>query len=465
MSKKYQQFMKELEYKKVAIIGAGVSNQPLIPILKKNHCDITLFDQKTLEEVNNNVKKIILDNQIKTSLGEDYLENLIDFDYIFRSPSILPTNPYLKKAEENGTIITTEVEEVIKLTDAKVIAVTGSKGKTTTTTIIASILSSLGYNVFLGGNIGTPLFSEINNIKEDDIVVLELSSFQLMNMKTSPNIAAVTNISPDHLDIHKSYQEYIDAKKNIYKNQNTCDTLVLNEDDEIVSSFSNDANSNIIYFGHNNHNNNYYLKKDGIYLNEELIIPTKNLTLKGEHNYLNICAGLNAIKDYINVDNNKLLEIIKNIKGVQHRLEYVRTINGVDWYNDSASTTPDKSLAGLNAFSEKIVLIAGGYDKNISYEEMALPIIEHVSKLILFGNTKNKIYDAVMNYKKANGGDIQIYLMDTLEEVVNVAYKVSTPGEVVLFSPASASFDMFKNAYERGDLFKKLTNSLDDVKQ
>lgn len=462
MNKAYQEFINEIKEKKIAIIGAGVSNLPLITILKPLNCDITLFDKRELNQMGEEAQKIITNNQIKISLGEQYLEQLTGFDIIFRSPSFLPNNPYLIKEQERGAIITTEVEQVIKLAPCKVIGITGSKGKTTTTTILSTILKELGYSVFLGGNIGTPLFKELNNMTEKDIVVLELSSFQLMNMKVSPDISIVTNISPDHLDIHGSYEEYINAKKYIFTNQNDQGIVILNQEDEIVSQFANDIKGEVRYFGTHNQDNNYYLKDNFIYYQNEKVIDTKKLKLKGKHNYLNICAALNAIKDYIKVSNQELENIIKEIKSVHHRLEYVRTINGVEWYNDSASTTPDKSLAGLYAFDEKIVLIAGGYDKNISYEPMAKPILEKVSKLILFGNTKNKIYDAVMDLKKKTEKDIQIYVMDTLEEVVGVAYEVSTKGEVVLFSPASASFDMFKNAYERGDLFKKMVEELEE---
>ena len=460
MNQAYQKFLNSLKNKKIAIVGIGVSNLPLIQILKELNCDITLFDSKELNTMKEEIQELIKNSKIKTSFGEHYLEKLTGFDIIFRSPSFLPTNPYLVKEKIRGAYITTEVEQVIKLAPCQIIGITGSKGKTTTTTILANILEKLGYRVHLGGNIGTPLFKELDKMKETDIVVLELSSFQLMNMEVSPNIAIITNISPDHLDIHGSYEEYIDAKKYIFKNQTKDGILVLNADDEIVSTFEKDANGKVRYFGSKEQKDTYYLKEDFICYQDEKIIDTKILRLKGRHNYLNICAALNAIKDKITVSNQELESIIKEIKSVHHRLEFVREINGVEWYNDSASTTPDKSLAGIYAFDKKIVLIAGGYDKNISYEPMAKPILERVSKLILFGNTKNKIYDAVMNLKKKSGGDIQIYVMDTLEEVVSVAYEVSTKEEVVLFSPASASFDMFQNAYQRGDLFKEKVNHL-----
>ena len=465
MNKKYQNFINELKNKKIAIIGAGVSNLPLIKILNENNCNITIFDKKELTEMEEYTSKYLTDNKINTSLGNDYLTNLVGFDVIFRSPSFLPTNPYLVAEAKKGALITTEIEQVIKLSPCPIIGVTGSKGKTTTTTILYNILIGMGYSTYLGGNIGTPLFSKLNEMKETDLVVLELSSFQLMNMTVSPNISVITNISPDHLDVHGSYEEYIDAKKYIFKNQDDKGILVLNLDDNIVSTFNEEAKGEVRYFKNKTKDksilrDSYVLDNGYITYNDEHVIDTSKLLLRGNHNYLNICAALNAIKDYINVSNDELENIVMNIKGVHHRLEFVRDINGVKWYNDSASTTPDKSLAGIYAFEEPIILIAGGYDKNISYESMAKPILEKVSKLILFGATRDKIYDAVMKESRKTGKSIPIYLLDSLEEVISVANEISIPGEVVLFSPASASFDMFKNAYQRGDLFKSFVEKL-----
>lgn len=461
MKENYESFKKELKTKKIAVLGAGVSNIPLLKQLACENCDITLFDQKEKENINEDIQKLINEKKLKCFLGQNYLEGLKSFDIIFRSPSLLPSNPYLKEEESRGCYITTEVEEVIKYAPCKVIGITGSKGKTTTTTIVSKILENLGYNVYVGGNIGTPLFTKIEQLKETDIVVLELSSFQLMGMRTSPDIAVITNISPDHLDIHGSYEEYINAKKYIFKNAKKNSILVLNSEDEIVKNFAHEFEGEVRYFGTNSNLDTYYLKENKIWNKEKEIIDTTKLILKGEHNYINICAALSAIKDFIK-DTSNLEAILKNIPSVPHRLEFVREIDGVKWYNDSASTTPDKCLGGLSAFSEKIVLIAGGSDKNIPYTPLAKPVTEKVSKLILFGQTKNKIYDAVMEeVKRTNNRSLKIYVLDDLESAISVAKKVAVSGEVVLFSPASASFDMFKNAYQRGDIFKKLVNDIE----
>ena len=457
MNKKVFEFNDKLRDKKIAIIGAGVSNLPLIEYMAKLSDNVVLFDMKELsEDANDLVKKY----NINTSLGDNYLEKLVGFDYIFRSPSCLPTNSYIEKEVDRGAIVTTEVEEVIKLSPCKVIGITGSDGKTTTTTIISEVLKSLGYTVHTGGNIGTPIFTNMDKVKEEDIIVLELSSFQLMGMRVSPNISVITNISKNHLDIHKDYQEYIDAKKNIFLHQNEEDIVVLNYDDELVKSFDKEAKGEVRYFSSKDKlNDNYYLDGEYIKYNDKVIINTKDLTIRGVHNYINICTVLNAIKDYI-TDMDKVLDIIKKFPGVHHRIEFIREIDGVKWYNDSASSTPSRTIAGINAFDEKIILLAGGYDKNIPYDSLAKPILDKVRVLILFGNTKDKIYDAVMKESKIENKEVEIYIERTLEEVISRAKEVANEGEVVLFSPASASFDMFKNAYQRGDIFRELVNKL-----
>ena len=460
MNNKLEEFNNKLKKSKIAIIGAGVSNIPLFSYLSDMNCDVSLFDRNNYDKLSDEVKELVKKYNITTYLGNDYLDSLVGFDIIFRSPSMLPTNSYLQAEIDRGAMVTTEVEQVLSLAPCKSIGVTGSKGKTTTTTIINNILTNLGYHTYLGGNIGIPLFTKIKDMNKDDIIVLELSSFQLMNMKVSPNVAVVTNISPDHLDIHSSYQEYIDAKKYIYINQDSNDTLILNQDDDIVKDFYKDSKGKVKYYGTKDIKDSYVLRDNYIVYNDKNIINTDNLILRGKHNFINICAALNAISEVVEIPFDKIEDIVSNINSVSHRLEFVREINGVKWYNDSASTTPDKCLAGINAFSSRIVLICGGSDKNIPYDSLARPILDKVSKLILFGETKNKIYDAVMKLKKKENSDLQIYVMDTLDEVIEVAYQVSVSGEVVLFSPASASFDMFKNAYQRGDLFKEKVNNL-----
>ena len=443
MNKKLAEFNEKLKNSKIAIIGVGVSNLPLLDYLYKMNCDVTIFSDN----------KIDVDiSKYKFPVHEDGLKELVGFDIIFRSPGCLPTREELVDEKKRGALVTTEVEQVIKLTPAKVIGITGSDGKTTTTTLINLVLEACGYKTFLGGNIGTPLFTRIGEMTENDIVVLELSSFQLMEMTVSPKISVITNITPNHLNKHKNMEEYISSKCNIYTHSDGI--LVLNADNEITNKI--EANRLIRYFSREKKTNAFYTLDDKIYFDNKVILDGKDIHIRGRHNYENICACLSATYDLIDLD--KALAAIKEFRGVEHRLEFVREIDGVKWYNDSVSSSPTRTIAGLNSYDEKIVLIAGGYDKNLDYTPIAEPILKHVSKLILFGATSDKIYNAVIN-KKSNE-DITIYKEKTLLDVVCRAKEVAVSGEIVLFSPASASFDMFKNFADRGKQFKDLVNKL-----
>lgn len=443
MNSKLNEFNEKLKNSKIAIIGLGVSNIPLLDYLYNMNCDVTIFSDT----------KITIDlSKYNYKVYDDGLSNLVGFDIIFRSPGCLPTRSEIEAEIKRGAYVTTEVNEVIRLTPAKVIGVTGSDGKTTTTTLIDLVLRKSGYKTFLGGNIGTPLFTKINEMTSNDIVVLELSSFQLMDITSSPDISIITNITPNHLDKHKNMEEYIDSKCNIFKYPGSL--LVLNDDNEITRKFTSERE--IRYFSRTHKTNAFYVSNNAIYKDDKLILKGSDLHLRGIHNLENIATVLSATCDLIDMD--KALLAIKEFKGVEHRLEFVREIDGVKWYNDSVSSSPTRAIAGLNSYDEKIVLIAGGYDKNLDYTPIARPILDNVSKLILFGQTKNKIYDAVMREKKDE--NLEIYVLDTLEEVVEKARLVAVKGEIVLFSPASASFDMFKNFADRGNQFKELVNKL-----
>ena len=443
MNKKLDEFNKKLKKSKIAIIGVGVSNLPLLDYLYELKCNVTIFSDKKIET---DLSKY------NFKVYEDGLSKLKGFDIIFRSPGCLPTREELALEIERGAYVTTEVEQVVKLTPSRVIGVTGSDGKTTTTTLIDLVLRSSGYKTFLGGNIGTPLFTKIKDMTKDDFVVLELSSFQLMGMNVSPSISVITNITPNHLDKHKDMNEYIDAKCNIFKYGSG--KLILNDDNEITKNLKSDRD--IRYFSRSHETNSFYTMNGYIYFDGKVVLDCKKLKLRGVHNYENICTCLAATSELIDMD--KAIKAICDFGGVEHRLEFVREINGVKWYNDSVSSSPTRTIAGLNSYSEKIVLIAGGYDKNLDYTPIARPILDHVSKLILFGATSNKIYDAVI--KEKSNENIEIYKENNLDDVVKKAKEVSIPGEIVLFSPASASFDMFKNFADRGIQFKDKVNKL-----
>ena len=386
-NKELEDFESKLKNQKIAVIGLGVSNIPLIDYLYQKNANVTVFDDREEEKLEQNVINKIKDYGFKFYLGKGNLNNLKGFDLIFRSPSCLPTKPELIEEKNRGAIVTTEIEQLIKMAPCKIIGVTGSDGKTTTTTLTYEILKNAGYKVYLGGNIGIPLFTKLSEIEPDDIIVLELSSFQLMGMEISPEIAGITNITPNHLNIHKDYQEYIDAKKNIFKYQDENGVLVLNADNDITNSCRDEANGKVIMFSSTKKLENGFIVDNGIIKECEdgirrHIIDTKDLKLKGEHNFQNICTALALTKGLVDID--KAVDTIKEFSGVHHRLELVRVIDGVEWYNDSASTSPTRGISALNAFDNKeIVLIAGGADKNLDYTPLAKTVVDKVKTLIL----------------------------------------------------------------------------------
>ncbi len=459
---KLKNFNNWIKNKKVAIIGLGVSNTPLIEYMYKLQADLTVFDNRPEEKIDKNILEKLEKYNIKKQFGENYLSNLKDFDIIFKSPSCRPDLPEIEAEVKKGAKLTSEIELVLELAPCKVIAVTGSDGKTTTTSLIHAILKNK-YKCYLGGNIGIPLFTQIAEMKPDDIIVLELSSFQLMTMKTSPNIAVVTNVTPNHLDIHKSYEEYINAKANIFKNQSEKDVLILNYDNEITKKFAKHAKGKVVFFSVKEKLKNGVIYDDGIIktVEDELrrhILKLKDTKLRGIHNAANICAAIAATNGLVEIEDQVIA--IKNFEGVKHRLEFVREIDGSKWYNDSIASSPTRTIAGLNSFDEEIVLIAGGYDKHLDYEPIAEPILNKVKTLILMGQTAEKIYGVVTKKQSEQNKKIDIYKVKTLEEAIQKAKEHAKPKQIVLFSPASASFDMFKNFEERGNKFKELVKKL-----
>ncbi len=462
-NEKLDEFNEYIKFRKIAIIGLGVSNLPLLDYLYQKKAKVTVFDERNLDEIPKDIMDKIMTYEFEYSFGKNSLEKLTGFQIIFRSPSCLPTRIELEKARKEGAIVTTEIEMLMEMCPGKIIGVTGSDGKTTTTSMINSILKKANYNTFLGGNIGTPLFTRLAEMTPEDIVVLELSSFQLMNMSISPQIAVITNVTPNHLNIHKDYQEYIDAKKNIFKFQDENGILILNYDNSITKECAKQANGKVIFFSSETKLDNGFIVDENIIkeCNDKIrkhILDTKNVILRGNHNYQNIATAIAATKTLVDID--IAIEAIKEFKPVEHRIEFVREIDGVKWYNDSASSSPTRTLSGINSFHENIVLIAGGYDKNLDYEPLGKPIIDKVSNLILIGQTSEKIYDVVKLESENQNKKIPINMCESLEQAIEVAKKVTKKGEVVLFSPASASFDMFKDFADRGNKFKNLVNKI-----
>ncbi|MCI8961433.1 MAG: UDP-N-acetylmuramoyl-L-alanine--D-glutamate ligase [Clostridia bacterium] len=462
-NERLEEFNNYLKSRKVAIIGLGVSNIPLLDYMNEKEARVTVFDDRTIDKIPIEALEKIRKYEINSYFGEDSLKNLKGFDIIFRSPSCMPSREELQEEVKRGAILTSEIEMVLQMSPSTIIGVTGSDGKTTTTTLIYEIIKAKGYKCFLGGNIGTPLFTRIGEMLPEDIVVLEMSSFQLMGMEISPQISVITNISPNHLNIHKDYEEYIEAKKNILKNQDNNGVIVLNYDNEITREFENEANGKVRFFSSKEKLSDGIILDDGIIKEckdkvRRHILDTKNIKLRGNHNYENACAAIAATAGLVDVDTQ--IDVISNFGGVEHRLELVKEIDGVKWYNDSIGTSPTRTMAGLHSFDEDIILIAGGYDKHLDYKPLAKPILERVKTLILMGQTADKIFYAVKEEAEIQNKQIEIYVCDSLEDTVKMAHKVAKKGEIVLFSPASASFDLFKNFAERGKKFKELVNRI-----
>ena len=451
MKKDFSEFKQFIKDKKVAVVGIGVSNIPLINFLLELGAKVTAFDKKTKEQLGDVAEDF--DNKgVKLELGEGYLAKLTGFEVVFKTPSMRIDSEALVRAKSEGAYITSEMEEFVKYTKGKVFAVTGSDGKTTTTTIISKLLEAQGYKTWVGGNIGTPLFAQIEEIKDEDKVVLELSSFQLMTMKEEINVAVCTNLSPNHLDMHKDMQEYIDAKKNIFLYQDVDDVLIVNRENDITYGFEKEAKGKVEEFSSKRviENGAYY--KDGVlYVEGKEVCRKGNIVIKGMHNVENYLAAFLATKDDVSIENMK--KVAETFSGVEHRCELVRELNGVKYYNDSIASSPTRTLAGLRAFDEKVILIAGGYDKHIPFEPLAYEGYPYIKELILIGATSDKL-------EAEKGIKVNIQRADTFEGAIMLAKDTAKSGDIVTLSPACAAFDLFPNFMVRGKKFKEIVNSL-----
>ncbi len=456
MSSAFDKFKEYVKNKKVAVIGIGISNRPLIDFLVKNGASVTAFD-KTDEEKLGEVVDELKAMGVGLSLGENYLDNLCQ-ELIFKTPGMRYDVPALEKARENDAVVTSEMEVFLKVCPGKIIAVTGSDGKTTTTTLIHKMLTHQGYKTWLGGNIGNPLLTKTDEIGEDDFVVLELSSFQLHTIKNSPHIAVITNISPNHLDVHKDYDEYIDAKKNIMLYQSVEDILVYNESNDVTAEIGKSKDGRKIGFS-SKIDADICVKNNCIFKNGEEILKIEDIKLPGTHNVENYMAAIGAVSEL--VDKETISYIAKTFGGVEHRLEFVRELDGVKFYNSSIDSSPNRTINALSVFEKKIILIAGGKDKGIPYDDIGEPIENKVKLLILTGATADKINEAVINNARKKGIEtsVKIVFCENYKEAVSIAKDNAKEGDVVLLSPASTSFDKFKNFEERGRTFKDIVNS------
>lgn len=457
-----KQFFEKIQGKRIAMCGIGVSNTPLIEKFLKMGARVVACDRRSRDQIGELADKLEAQGA-ELRLGSNYLENL-EVDMIFRTPGMQFDLPELKKARANGIAVTSEMEVFFDLCPATIFAVTGSDGKTTTTTLISEMLKAEGKNVFVGGNIGKPLLPEIENITEDDFVVVELSSFQLISMRKGPDVAVVTNVAPNHLDVHKDMDEYVGAKKNILLHQNAFSRTVLNTDNEITKGFSDDVRGQKMYFSMKKPvKNGAWLSEDG-YLNLSYrgisvpLLHKDDIAIVGDHNIENYLAAISAVWGYVGADS--IVKVAHDFKGVEHRIEFVREVQGVKYYNDSIASSPTRTIACLKAFKQKVILLAGGYDKQIPFEPMAPYVTEKVKLLILNGPTADKIEAAVKKDENYKVDTPKIVRVNDFAEAVKVAHEMAVPGDVVALSPACASFDAYPNFVARGKHFKELVEKL-----
>ena len=446
----FEEYFASLGGKRVAVLGLGVSNRPLARLLLEFGCDVVGCDRTPREKLEEEVLELERLG-CRLHVGDDYLAG-VEADVVFRTPGMHPGNPAIQALKGRGAQVTSEMEVFFEVAPCHLIAVTGSDGKTTTTTLIAEMLKAAGKTVWLGGNIGTPLLPLARQMKKEDFAVVELSSFQLMDMRRSPQRALITNLAPNHLDIHKDMEEYVDAKKNIFRYQKEGDLLVLNADNPITASLRGPGETR--FFSRLGEGD--VCIRDGIICRGDTpVLPVSDILLPGVHNVENYMAAIAMVEGL--APDEDIRRVAQTFGGVEHRIELVRVKDGVRYYNDSIASSPTRTIAGLRSFPEKVILIAGGYDKHIPYDPLGPEICAHVKKLFLNGATGPKIREAV---ERCPGEKPEMADCPDFASAVKAAAEAAEPGDVVLMSPASAAFDQFKNFMVRGNYFKELVKEL-----
>lgn len=453
-----EQFFTSIQGKTVTFCGIGRSHMPLIRLFQEKGALVSARDKRSLEELGEN-GKALQERGVQLILGENYLEDLRE-DIIFRTPGMKYHLPQLEAARKRGAAVTSEMEVFFQLCPCKIYAVTGSDGKTTTTSIIAELLKAQGKTVHLGGNIGKPLLPEIESIQPEDCAVVELSSFQLISMRESPDVAVVTNLSPNHLDVHKDMQEYIDAKKNILLHQGAFSRTVLNAGNEITASFAPQVRGDCWMFRRGAPvERGVWCDGETIYVHGQALLPISQIRIPGWHNVENYMAAIAAV--WGDVEPQTIRRVAETFAGVEHRAEFVRELRGVKYYNDSIATSPTRVISGmLSLFPQKILLIAGGYDKHIPFEPLGPAVCDKVKTLILLGDTAQKIQDAVQAAPQYQEGCPEILRVDNMEQAVAAAAAHAQPGDIVSLSPACAAFDLYPNFEVRGRHYKDIVNGL-----
>ena len=459
MERAFERYFERLRGKRIGVLGLGVSNRPLVRLLLSFGCQVIGCDRTERENAEEEV--LALEQMgAQLHLGADYLKD-VNADLVFRTPGMHPNHPALEQLRRRGAEITSEMEVFFELCPCKIIAITGSDGKTTTTTLVSELLKAQGYTVWLGGNIGRPLLSDIPRMTQEDYAVVELSSFQLMDMRRSAPRAVVTNLAPNHLDVHKDMDEYIAAKTNVFRYQGSDGLLIVNADNDITAPMQ--GNGQTRYFSRKKPVENGVFCADGVIYRvkngeKQPIMASDEILLPGVHNIENYMAAI-AVTDGI-VGDEVIRKVAASFGGVPHRIELVREKEGVRYYNDSIASSPSRTISGLRSFPQKVILIAGGYDKHIPYDVLGPEICAHVKHLILTGDTAEKIRCAVVDCPEYREGHPELELVEDLAQAVHRAACAAQQGDVVLLSPASASFDRFKNFEVRGNYFKQLVMEL-----
>ena len=453
MNQAYLEFERYIKNKRVDVIGIGVSNTPVIDLLLSMGADVCARDVKPREE-KKELAEVLEKKGVRTVFGEMYLQN-IDADFILKAPGIRPDREELTEAVRRGAVLTNEMELFFALCPATIFGVTGSDGKTTTTTLIYEMLKSQYGKAYVGGNIGAPLLPRVGEMQQGDFAVVELSSFQLQAMRRSPPIAVITNVSPNHLDWHTDMAEYIDAKKNIFRFQQPDGRLVLNYENEITKAMADEAKGQVTFFSSASEpqsTRRVYERGGAIFLGDTAVLQTSDILIPGRHNVENYMAAIAAVDGY--VDRENIEKVAHRFPGVEHRIEFVKEIGGVKFYNSSIDSSPTRTAAALRSFHQKVIVILGGYDKNIPFGPLAEPVQSCVKQAVLTGKTAGKIKQAI-----AHTG-VPVCEEDDFEQAVRKAAALAAPGDIVLLSPACASFDAFPNFMARGNKFKEIVNSL-----
>lgn len=472
-----EKYIETIKGKKVALVGMGVANTPCAKFLAQHGIEVYACDKRDKDYIGREFCDELEALGVKFSLGENYLDILPEMDIVFRSHGILPfQNEWIGECIQRGQKVTTEMEVFFEYCPCKIFAVTGSNGKTTTTTLISKMLEAEGNRVFLGGNIGKALMPALDDINENDIAVVELSSFQLLtmgNMKNKPDVAVVTNIECTHQDHHISLDEYVDAKRNLLIYQNENQRTVLNADcdysigNRVYHDMRYDVRGRLYEFSikHKVENGAYMDVESGnIYYtengNETLIMNRSDIVIPGDHNIENYCTAISAVWGCVKPETIK--KIARTFGGVEHRIEFVREFKGVKYYNDSIATSPSRVISGLKAFGRKIIVIMGGSDKGNDFNEMVPFILKYCKVLVLNGTTANRIYDAVRNNPHFEESSLKVVMTDRLENALAIAKEEATQGDIVSLCPACPAFDQFKTFEYRGRKFKEMVNSFDE---